>query len=102
MLPSDSRTFALTSPSAISAPAASNELFEPVSVVSELKSSACRRGGVRRFGSLAAVPARELASVDGRITPTTEAVLPLPDDGLYRGDGVFEVIRLYGGARSRS
>ena len=24
-------------------------------------------------------------------------VLPLPDDGLYRGDGVFEVIRLYGG-----
>ena len=40
---------------------------------------------------------RELASVDGRITPTAEAVLPLPDDGLYRGDGVFEVIRLYGG-----
>jgi branched-chain amino acid aminotransferase len=43
------------------------------------------------------VSARELASVDGRITPTSEAVLPLPDDGLYRGDGVFEVIRLYGG-----
>ncbi len=43
------------------------------------------------------MPARELASVDGRITPTSEAVLPLPDDGLYRGDGVFEVIRLYGG-----
>jgi branched-chain amino acid aminotransferase len=43
------------------------------------------------------VTARELASVDGRITPTSEAVLPLPDDGLYRGDGVFEVIRLYGG-----
>ena len=39
----------------------------------------------------------DLASVDGRITPTTEAVLPLPDDGLYRGDGVFEVIRLYAG-----
>lgn len=39
----------------------------------------------------------ELASVDGRITPTAEAVLPLPDDGLYRGDGVFEVIRLYAG-----
>jgi branched-chain amino acid aminotransferase len=43
------------------------------------------------------VTVRELASVDGRVTPTGEAVLPLPDDGLYRGDGVFEVIRLYGG-----
>ena len=39
----------------------------------------------------------ELASVDGRVTPTAEAVLPLPDDGLYRGDGVFEVARLYQG-----
>jgi branched-chain amino acid aminotransferase len=42
-----------------------------------------------------AVP--ELASVDGRISPTNQATIPLPDDGLYRGDGVFEVIRLYGG-----
>jgi branched-chain amino acid aminotransferase len=41
---------------------------------------------------------RELASVDGRITPTAEAVVPLKDDGLYRGDGAFEVIRLYKGA----
>lgn len=41
--------------------------------------------------------ATDLASVDGKITPTTEAVLPLPDDGLYRGDGAFEVIRLYAG-----
>jgi branched-chain amino acid aminotransferase len=39
----------------------------------------------------------ELASVDGAISPTVEATVPLPDDGLYRGDGVFEVIRLYGG-----
>jgi branched-chain amino acid aminotransferase len=39
----------------------------------------------------------ELASIDGVITPTAEAVLPLPDDGLYRGDGVFEVIRIYAG-----
>jgi len=37
----------------------------------------------------------ELASVDGRITPTAEAVVPLKDDGLYRGDGVFEVVRIY-------
>jgi len=43
------------------------------------------------------VDAPDLASVDGRITPTQEATLPLPDDGLYRGDGVFEVARLYGG-----
>ena len=39
----------------------------------------------------------ELASVDGRVTPTAEAMVPLKDDGLYRGDGAFEVIRLYGG-----
>lgn len=39
----------------------------------------------------------ELASVDGTITPTAEATIGLKDDGLYRGDGAFEVIRLYGG-----
>ncbi|MBS1880080.1 MAG: aminotransferase class IV family protein [Actinobacteria bacterium] len=39
----------------------------------------------------------ELASVDGVITATAEATVPLKDDGLYRGDGVFEVIRLYDG-----
>jgi branched-chain amino acid aminotransferase len=40
---------------------------------------------------------RELASVDGGISPTAEATVPLKDDGLYRGDGAFEVIRLYEG-----
>lgn len=40
---------------------------------------------------------RELASVDGTISPTGEAMVPLRDDGLYRGDGAFEVIRLYEG-----
>jgi branched-chain amino acid aminotransferase len=39
----------------------------------------------------------ELASVDGRVAPTAEATVPLRDDGLYRGDGAFEVIRLYEG-----
>jgi branched-chain amino acid aminotransferase len=39
----------------------------------------------------------ELASVDGRIGPTAEATIGLKDDGLYRGDGAFEVIRLYAG-----
>jgi branched-chain amino acid aminotransferase len=40
---------------------------------------------------------KELASVDGRVTPTLEAMVPMKDDGLYRGDGAFEVIRLYEG-----
>jgi branched-chain amino acid aminotransferase len=39
----------------------------------------------------------ELTSVDGRIVPTPEARIPASDDGLLRGDGVFEVIRLYDG-----
>ena len=39
----------------------------------------------------------ELASVDGTVTPTAEAMVPMQDDGLYRGDGAFEVIRLYEG-----
>jgi branched-chain amino acid aminotransferase len=43
------------------------------------------------------MPSLELASVDGRITETLEARIPPGDDGLLRGDGVFEVIRLYRG-----
>ena len=39
----------------------------------------------------------EIVSVDGAIVPTADAVIPLRDDGLYRGDGVFEVTRIYGG-----
>jgi branched-chain amino acid aminotransferase len=39
----------------------------------------------------------ELASVDGNISPTNDARIPVADDGLLRGDGVFEVIRLYRG-----
>lgn len=38
-----------------------------------------------------------LASVDGVITATDDARIPPGDDGLLRGDGVFEVIRLYRG-----
>ena len=36
-------------------------------------------------------------SLDGEILEPGQAFLPLPDDGLLRGDGVFEVIRIYGG-----
>jgi branched-chain amino acid aminotransferase len=43
------------------------------------------------------VPTPELASVDGKISPTSEARIAVADDGLLRGDGVFEVIRLYRG-----
>jgi branched-chain amino acid aminotransferase len=39
----------------------------------------------------------ELISIDGEISPTPEARIPAADDGLYRGDGVFEVVRLYAG-----
>jgi branched-chain amino acid aminotransferase len=38
-----------------------------------------------------------LASVDGAIAPVEEAVVPVSDDGLLRGDGGFEVLRVYGG-----
>jgi branched-chain amino acid aminotransferase len=38
-----------------------------------------------------------LASVDGVIGPAEEARVPVTDEGLTRGDGGFEVVRLYGG-----
>src|SRR5215218_2360093 len=41
--------------------------------------------------------APELTSVDGQMVDTREARIPAADDGLLRGDGVFEVIRLYAG-----
>ncbi|HET9103848.1 MAG TPA: aminotransferase class IV [Solirubrobacteraceae bacterium] len=38
-----------------------------------------------------------LASVDGAIMPVAEATLPITDPGLVRGDGAFEVMRVYDG-----
>ena len=38
-----------------------------------------------------------LTSLDGAIMPTDEALIPVTDEGFLRGDGVFEVLRLYGG-----
>jgi branched-chain amino acid aminotransferase len=38
-----------------------------------------------------------LASLDGEIMPTAEAVIPVTDEGLIRGDGAFEVMRIYDG-----
>ena len=39
----------------------------------------------------------ELGSVDGQIAPSAELTIPATDEGLLRGDGVFEVIRVYDG-----
>lgn len=39
----------------------------------------------------------ELACVDGRTMPAEEATIPATDEGLLRGDGAFEVIRVYDG-----
>ena len=38
-----------------------------------------------------------LASVDGAIGRAEEATIPVTDEGLLRGDGAFEVMRLYSG-----
>jgi branched-chain amino acid aminotransferase len=39
----------------------------------------------------------ELACVDGSFMPAHEATIPATDEGLLRGDGVFEVVRVYDG-----
>lgn len=39
----------------------------------------------------------ELACIDGRVGPSAEATIPATDEGLLRGFGAFEVIRVYGG-----
>lgn len=39
----------------------------------------------------------ELACFDGIVMPADEARLPVTDDGLLRGDGVFEALRVYAG-----
>ncbi|HZE05625.1 MAG TPA: aminotransferase class IV [Solirubrobacteraceae bacterium] len=41
--------------------------------------------------------AQSLASLDGEIISAADAMIPATDDGLIRGDGVFEVIRVYDG-----
>jgi branched-chain amino acid aminotransferase len=43
------------------------------------------------------VSSASLASVDGAIMPASDATIPATDEGLLRGDGVFEVIRVYDG-----
>jgi branched-subunit amino acid aminotransferase/4-amino-4-deoxychorismate lyase len=40
----------------------------------------------------------ELACLDGVVAPADETVIPVTDAGLLRGDGAFEVVRVYDGA----
>ena len=42
-------------------------------------------------------PPMALACLDGVIGDSSELTIPVTDEGLLRGDGVFEVVRLYGG-----
>jgi branched-chain amino acid aminotransferase len=44
------------------------------------------------------LPMSELACLDGVITAADEARIPVTDEGLLRGDGAFEVVRVYDGA----
>jgi branched-chain amino acid aminotransferase len=40
----------------------------------------------------------ELACLDGAIAPAEETLVPVTDPGLLRGDGAFEVVRVYDGS----
>jgi branched-chain amino acid aminotransferase len=46
---------------------------------------------------MATTQTAELACLDGTVTPAIEAMIPVVDEGFIRGDGVFEVIRVYDG-----
>jgi branched-chain amino acid aminotransferase len=39
----------------------------------------------------------ELACLDGTVAPAAETLIPVTDAGLLRGDGAFEVVRVYAG-----
>src|SRR5205807_1489010 len=51
----------------------------------------------RRFPPVNPTFSGSLASVDGAIMLASGATIPATDEGLLRGDGVFEVIRVYNG-----
>ena len=54
-------------------------------------------GRVSAGGPVSPSGPSSLASLDGEIMPAGEAMIPATDEGLVRGDGVFEVIRVYDG-----
>ena len=45
----------------------------------------------------AVIASGELACLDGRIAPAADTYIPVVDEGFIRGDGVFEVVRVYDG-----
>jgi branched-chain amino acid aminotransferase len=49
------------------------------------------------MGDDTATTTAEIGSLDGQIAPSGELSIPVTDEGLLRGDGVFEVIRVYDG-----
>src|SRR6266540_693405 len=68
----------------------------------EAKAQFRRAGPLARYAPMsdevaAPTTTAELACVDGSFLPAHEATIPATDDGLLRGDGAFEVIRVYDG-----
>ncbi len=61
-----------------------------------MSSRAGRPSTAQQVGSTTATPT-PLACIDGVLSPVAQAQIPVADEGLVRGDGVFEVIRLYDG-----
>src|SRR5687767_2146362 len=53
--------------------------------------------GNRRYSRPMTEVPEFLACLDGAVVALGDATVPVTDEGLLRGDGVFEVIRLYGG-----
>src|SRR3954471_3395119 len=84
------------SPSRRSTAAPSASPIHPVTVMRLACRSASSGSMARWCHSIRPMPAR-LASIDGVISGPDEARIPVTDEGLLRGDGVFEVVRIYGG-----
>ena len=66
-------------------------------------SGICPRVAARRSRERLDEPERphSLASLDGEIMLASEAMIPATDEGFVRGDGAFEVVRVYDGIAVR-
>lgn len=62
-----------------------------------LSVSRARQACLARYAPVPADHKPELASLNGIVAPAEETTIPVTDEGLLRGDGVFEVIRVYDG-----
>lgn len=54
-------------------------------------------GGYRKDRVVSEIQIEDLAVLDGELMLASEASIPVTDDGFVRGDGVFEVFRVYEG-----